>query len=183
MSSNVWMGSKVWLRAWKPSDWQAEQRWSRDSEGQRTDYRVAFPRSDAAIQKQANDYALAEPEGDKVKLVIARLEGEPVGVLTTDNCQPIDGTFSYGVYIEPDQRRHGYAAEAIVLLLRHFFYELRYQKANAAVIDFKEASIRLQESLGFQLEGRQRSMHYTDGALLDLLHYGITAAEFRARHG
>jgi RimJ/RimL family protein N-acetyltransferase len=180
---DTWSGDKVRLRAWEPADWQAEQRWSRDWEGQRTDYRVQFPRSDRAIEQQAKDFALERPEGDKVKLVVALLDGTAIGVLTTDNCSQVDGRFSYGVYIEPEQRRHGYAAEAIVLLLRYYFDELRYQKANAVVFDFNEASARLQEKLGFRLEGRLRSMHYTNGAFCDELCYGITVAEFHELHG
>jgi hypothetical protein len=65
---DAWSGDKVRLRAWEPEDWQAEARWSRDSEGQRLDHRVLFPRSDAAIRKQAEDYAQLETKVRRVQV-------------------------------------------------------------------------------------------------------------------
>ena len=64
------------------------------------------------------------------------------------------------------------------MVLRYYFRELRYQKATVNVFSFNEASARLHESLGFQLEGRLRRTVFTDGELFDELIYGITVEEF-----
>lgn len=42
--------------------------------------------------------------------------------------------------------------------------------------------IRLQDSLGFQLEGRLRRMVYTDGGFHDEMVYGLTIEEFREKY-
>ena len=68
--------------------------------------------------------------------------------------------------------------EAIRLVLTYFFQELRYQKCNATVYAFNTSSIKLHESLGFQLEGRIRRNIYTSGQFYDELIYGITREEF-----
>ena len=182
---NYWTGTKVKLRAWEPEDWEAERRWSADTDGQRGDYRLLFPRSDAWNREEARERAEAakgeKPGDDRVALIIATLDGAPAGVLTTDQCDNRNGTFSYGVYVGPEHRRKGLATEAVTLLLRYYFRELRYQKANAGVFAFNEASVHLQERLGFQLEGRLRNMHFSDGAFHDELRYGLTAGCADAR--
>ena len=109
--------------------------------------------------------------------------GEVVGDLTTHNCDARVGSFSYGITIRRERRRCGYASEAIALVLRYYFRELRYQKATVTVYSFNEASARLHESLGFQLEGRIRRTVFTDGQRCDELIYGITAEEFAAGGG
>ncbi len=82
----------------------------------------------------------------------------------------------------PRLRRQGYVAEAICLVLRYYFGELRYRKANAGVYAINEVSARLHESLGFTLAGRQHRVVYTCGQHSDLLLYGITAEESAATH-
>ena len=68
------------------------------------------------------------------------------------------------------------------LLLRYYFQERRYQKVTIKVYSFNEASMRLHESLGFQVEGRLRRMVYTDGGFHDEVVYGMTVEEFREKH-
>jgi RimJ/RimL family protein N-acetyltransferase len=109
------------------------------------------------------------------------LAGGTVGTLNTDTTDPRCGTFIYGLSISPEHRRQGFAAEAMQLVLQHFFLEQRYQKVNAEVYSFNEASQRRHESLGFSLEGRLRRMICTDGVFQDALIDGLTREEFEAQ--
>jgi GNAT superfamily N-acetyltransferase len=88
------------------------------------------------------------------------------------------GTPSASITIRREHRRHGYAAEAITLVLLYSLQELGYQQATVSVYSVNDASAHLQEKLGFQLEGRIRRTIFTDGEHCDELVYGITAAEF-----
>ena len=178
---NIWQGQRVRLRGVEPSDWAVFQRWDQDTEIARLCYHIPFPRSEEGTQKFAADAALAEPKGDTVRLMIVEaLSGAPVGTINTFACDPRHGTFGYGVAIARERWRHGYASEAIRLLLAYYFRELRYQKVTAHVYSFNEPSIRLHEKLGFRLEGRLRRMVYTDSAYHDELVFGLTAEEFEA---
>jgi RimJ/RimL family protein N-acetyltransferase len=89
--------------------------------------------------------------------------------------------FEYGIEILNAFRRRGHASEAIRILLRKYFDEYRYQKVNTRVHEFNAASIALHEKLGFQHEGRVRRAVYTGGRHWDLLLFGLTVEEFRAR--
>jgi RimJ/RimL family protein N-acetyltransferase len=177
----VWEGDRVRLRAVEPDDWQTFFDWNRDSDGARGSYHVPFPGSAEAARRWAAETALRQPEGDVFRWVVENLAGEMVGTINTHSCDPRSGTFGYGLSIRREHQRRGYASEAIALVLRYYFQELRYQKASVRVYSFNEPSIRLHERAGFQLEGRLRREIYTEGRYFDVLVFGMTAEEFAAR--
>lgn len=179
----IWQGHLVRLRGVEPGDWVTFQRWDQDTEIARLCYHIPFPRSEEGTRKFAAGAALAEPKGDAVWLMIVDVStGEPVGNIKTLECDPRHGTFGYGLAVAREHWRKGYASEAICLVLAYYFRELRYQKVTAHVYAFNEASIRLHEKLGFQLEGQLRRMIFTGGTYHDELIFGMTAEEFARAH-
>ncbi|MEO7002248.1 MAG: GNAT family N-acetyltransferase [Ktedonobacterales bacterium] len=180
-STPGWAGKLVRLRGVEPADWETHWQWDQDWEMQRRIDRVYFPRSRVGTQRWAEQAALQDGAGDQYHFEVETLAGELVGVISASHCDARVGTYSHGLAILSQHQRKGYASEAILLLARYFFAELRYQKVNAPVYSFNEPSIRLHESLGFQPEGRQRRMVYTNGLHYDLLWYGMTAGEFATR--
>ena len=179
--ASIWQGERVRLRAIEPSDWEAYFAWNQDDEQARGVSNIPFPQSAEAVRQWAQQEAVRKPEGDAFRFVIENETGEVVGDLTAHNCDARVGSLSYGITIRREHRRCGYAFEAITLVLRYYFRELRYQKATVTVYSFNEASARLHESLGFQLEGRIRRTVFTGGHHCGELVYGITSEEFAAR--
>jgi len=179
---NIWQGTRVRLRGIEPGDAATFFAWNQDTEMARRLYFIPFPTSEERQRRWAEKMATAEPAGDAFHFVIETLGGEMVGSISTHSCEPRHGTFGYGVAVRGEKQRQGYASEAIVLLLRYYFRELRYQKVTAHVYSFNEPSIRLHERLGFQQEGRLRRMIHTDGQYFDELIFGLTAEEFAARY-
>lgn len=180
MKTSIWQGERVRLRAVEPSDWEVFFRWNQDDDQARRLYFIPFPLSAEATRRQAEENAIKRPESDSYNLVIENSEGAVVGGIGTHDCDRRTGTFSYGLNVLPDYRRNGYASEAVRILARYFFRELRYQKLTVGVYDFNEPSIRLHERLGFQREGRLRRVGFSDGRHFDMVMYGITTEEFMA---
>lgn len=178
MGANIWEGPRVRLRAVELTDWDPLAAWNQDSEASRASYFIPFPQSRERTRRWVEKEATTGPEGDAFRFQIETLAGELVGTLNTHTCDPRAGTFSYGLAILPQHQRQGYASEAIRLVLRYYFEELRYQKVTVTVYSFNDPSVRLHERLGFQLEGRLRRMGYTRGEFFDHLMYGLTAEEF-----
>ena len=108
--------------------------------------------------------------------------GEAVGDISTNDCDPRVGHLHYGLSVARAYRRKGYASEAILLVLRCYFQELRYQKATITFYSFNEATIALHNGPGFQLEGRIRRAVFTRGQYFDELLVGMTAEEFAEKH-
>ncbi|HEY3342146.1 MAG TPA: GNAT family N-acetyltransferase [Anaerolineae bacterium] len=178
MTTNIWQGRKVRLRAMEPSDWMVFQTNDLDTDVARLCYEIPFPRSTAGTMKWAEHMATTPPQDDCYRLVIENRNGEVVGNLNTFECNRRCGTFKYGLAVMRPHWRQGYASEAIQLVLRYYFGELRYQKVTVHVYDFNTASIQLHRRLGFQEEGRLRRMIYTGGQQHDEILFGLTAEEF-----
>jgi RimJ/RimL family protein N-acetyltransferase len=182
MKDSVWQGERVRLRAIEPEDWETFFAWNQDDDMVRRLDHLHFPMSREAVRQQTAGYAIERPTDDTFRFVIENGDGEIVGRIDTHDCDRRVGTFAYGLNVLPEHRRKGYAAEAVRLVLRYYFRELRYQKCTIQIYDFNAASVALHERLGFQREGQTRRMGYTDGRHFDLLLFGITTEEFAARH-
>lgn len=175
--ASAWEGERVRLRAITELDWERYAQDAGDSEAERMHSAISPPRSPEAARAWAREQSSAS--GDERSFAIETLEGELVGSLSVGRCDRRHGTFSYGLGIFREHWRKGYGRDAVRVMLRYYFDELRFQKANAGVYEFNEPSIRLHEELGFALEGRQRRMVFTGGEHYDELIFGITLEEFR----
>ncbi|MGE5595861.1 MAG: GNAT family N-acetyltransferase [Hyphomicrobiales bacterium] len=182
---SAWQGKLVRLRAIEPGDWEVFQAWDADTDANRHGWRVHFPRSAGATRAWAEQESRKERSDadDTFRFVVETLDGVPVGSLNVHDADRLNGTFEYGINIAREHWAHGYAADAIIVVLRYFFRERRYQKANATVYAFNERSLALHRKLGFVEEGRLRRMHYTGGEYHDEYWFGMTAEEFEARYG
>ncbi len=177
---NYWQGTRIRLRAVEPADAKTFYEWNQDGERARNLDFVWPPQSLAGAQAWTQAESLKRMPNDQYRWVIETLDKVPVGSIDTHSCDPRSGTFSYGIDIVPEHQRKGYAGEAIRLVLRYYFEELRYQKVTVPVHSYNTASIHLHEKLGFKLEGTHRRMGFTRGSYFDVLWYGILVDEFQA---
>ena len=182
MARNEFEGKLIRLRAMEPEDWNAAHASGQDTELDRLVDLTHLPSSRAAARHRA-EQAARDPEGDQAELVIETLDGTPVGSLSVGQTDQRNRVVGYGIGLGREHWRKGYGTEAILLLLRFYFGELGYQKADVGVYDFNEPSIRFHEAFGFQHEGRRRRACFTRGKYHDLVLLGMTADEFFARYG
>ena len=177
---NYWQGTRIRLRAIEPADAEIIYQWNQNSERARNLDFVWPPSSRASVDAWTHAQSLKHMENDQFRWIIETLQSIPVGSIDTHSCNPRYGTFGYGIDIAPEHRRKGYACEAIRLVLRYYFEELRYQKVTVPVHSYNTASIYLHEKLGFKLEGTHRHMGFTRGGYFDVLWYGLTVDEFQS---
>jgi RimJ/RimL family protein N-acetyltransferase len=179
---SIWTGNRIRLRAFELSDSRTYADWNVDTEQARALDFIHFPRSEQGDIDWAEREVRRERQGDDFRFTIEDQDGVVIGDLTVHHSDRRSGTFSYGISIAREYRRRGYASEAIRVMLRYYFDELRYQKVTAFIADFNAPSIRLHERLGFRREGQLRRMAYTRGQYHDQLVFGQLAEEFRAVH-
>jgi RimJ/RimL family protein N-acetyltransferase len=177
---DYWQGRQIRLRGVEPDDAEFFHTWNRDSDMARYVDRVWFPASREHQRRWAVRTSLQEPDADEFLWAIEDSSGQLVGSINTHHCDRRTGTFEYGVAVRSEHQRKGYASEAITLVLRYLFDELRYQKVSVRIHSENLPSIRLHERLGFQLEGRLRRMAYGQGRYADELVFGLTIEEFHA---
>ncbi|MSP13258.1 MAG: N-acetyltransferase [Chloroflexi bacterium] len=178
MNANFWRGDKIRLRAVEQKDLEEIMRAIEEPDSwlERADDHIYLP----SWREKERDGLASQREraGNSCLLMIENAAGQVVGNIATFDCDPRVGTFKYSIVIKRPFWSQGYAREAITILLRYYFRELRYQKCTVLVYSFNERSLRLHERLGFQLEGRLRRTVYTNGTFYDEVYYGITCEEF-----
>jgi len=181
--ADLWKGRVARLRAVEPEDWETHHHWDQDTEMSR---RIDFmwpPTSRERARQWAEETSKRMPDDDNFAFEIEALDGGAlVGHIGVHDCDRRVGAFSYGLAVLPQHQRRGYASEAILLVARYFFQELRYQKMNAQVHSDNTPSLALHEKLGFMREGALRQMVYTGGQFYDLVQFGMTREEFAERY-
>ncbi|UQI45551.1 GNAT family N-acetyltransferase [Streptomyces sp. HU2014] len=179
--TSFWTGERIRLRGIEPDDWSAFMRFAADEE--RLGDLPHPPRSAEGYRAWAKAQAVTKTDGDCFQLVIEAVgTGEAVGAVGSHHADPRAGWFEYGVTIGADHRQKGYAAEAVVLLLRFMFAERRFHKCGARILAHNAASLALHRRLGFAEEGRLRDHVFLAGEHHDLVLMGMLADEFAALH-
>jgi RimJ/RimL family protein N-acetyltransferase len=173
-------GDTIRLTAVEPGDMPALTRWYQDTQFLRLwDADVAVPLSEKQVcervteaQKSRTGYVFAIRKLDRDELLgMVELDGivwsQRVGWLS----------IAIG---DPAQRGQGTGYEALRLLLRFAFDELNLRRVQLTVFSYNEPAIRLYEKLGFRHEGTFRAFVQRDGALYDMLLYGLLRHEWEA---
>lgn len=152
MKNNFWIGEKVRLRAveLKDIDEFFKAGFDSDTDLDRFCDEIHFPQSKEKMKERLEKAINSDNSNDEFWWIIENMEGHPVGNINTFSCNRRVGTFRYGLGLEKEHWGKGYAKEAIKIVLRYYFRELRYQKVNA----------------------------YTNGEFFDEIYYGMTAEEF-----
>ena len=179
---NFWRGQTIRLRPIEQHDLDEILTTTEeyDTELDRYEDAIVFPQSRERDREELQNLAKQVGQDDFLLCFIEDLQGQKVGHINSFDCVRRNGTFKYALAIKQPFWRKGYGREAVLILLRYFFRELRYQKCTALVYSFNERSIRFHEALGFRFEGRLRNMVYTDGQFFDEIYFGLTSAEWDA---
>jgi ribosomal-protein-alanine N-acetyltransferase len=86
-----------------------------------------------------------------------------------------------GYELAPEQWGHGYATEAARAVLALGFTKLHVHRISASCIAENTGSQRVLETIGMQLEGRQRDKEQFKGRRWDTLLFAILEDAWRAR--
>ncbi len=177
---NFWQGEKVRLRPMQIKDAEQKLREYTDTEARAWLQQGLElpPISHEAFVEDIKSHCDFKDTSKYIPFSIDTLDGEYVGWANLFKTNPRSGVFSFSISIYREYRRNGYAEEAVRILLRYGFFELRMQKCNSGCIAINEGSIRLHKKLGFIEEGRIRRSIYLHGEFHDDLYWGLLKEEF-----
>jgi len=109
-------------------------------------------------------------------------EGDFAGEINLSSVQRGPFQSSYvGYWIDEKQAGNGYVPEALVVLARYAFEELRLHRIQVAIIPRNQASRRVVEKLAIRNEGVAERYLEINGAWEDHVRYAITAEEWELR--
>lgn len=116
-------------------------------------------------------------------LITQRRQGRPVGLVNLADIDFHEARAELVVGVPgTEDRLHGYALEACLLVLDLAFTRLRFNKITAVVYDYNAKSIHDIQQLGFRQEShlRQHLWDEAQGRYIDLLGFGMTAQDFQS---
>jgi RimJ/RimL family protein N-acetyltransferase len=178
-----WQGEKIKLRPTQYSDWEVWKEDSTDSEGiQLMEWGIQLPVNDVDVKEMSEKYDNFRDGFRKMFAIETIKDQQLAGIVNLNSIDHKNGTFSFGIGINRGFRDNGYATEAVRIILKYGFYELRLQKCNSSCIDINEASIRFHKKLGFKEEGDRRRVIFMNGRHYDNKLFGITREEFEEKN-
>jgi RimJ/RimL family protein N-acetyltransferase len=137
---NEFAGARVRLRGVRTDDIDAFIAMDADTDGARRSHDAYLPRTDDRSRAWLEQQVTRDRTDDTCFLAIERLDSLLVGSISVGQAKPRWGRFSHGLAIAASDRRQGFGTEAVKLLLRFYFGELRYQNATS-IYGFNDASL------------------------------------------
>ena len=178
-SHYFWQGEVTRLRPFRLEDAELRFIASLDSPTRQAHMGgIELPTSVELQKAWLEKVAGCQNHGGMILFVIENLAGDTVGWVLLHSLNQKNGTFSFGVAVYRDHRGHGYAVDAVRILLKYGFWEQRFQKCNSVCAHSNEASIRMHTKLGFVEEGRCRRNSFFNGEYHDDVLFGMTREEF-----
>lgn len=168
-------GERIALRALEREDLPRCHRWFNDEEVTRY-----LARNDP-LSMAVEERWFEEMVTDKSRLVLAieDEEGNHIGNIGLHDIDLRNGTTTIGIVIgEKDMWGKGYGPEAMRLLLRYAFGDLRLYRVGSFVFDENLPSIRCHEKCNFVREGVRRGVLFRCGKHHDAILFGILRDEF-----
>jgi RimJ/RimL family protein N-acetyltransferase len=172
------VGERIELRRHTRENYRRYGEWYGDPEIWRLTSWAASPLSPSAVERLFEDRELSS--ADDSFAIHLKGEEEPIGVISLMNISEANDSAELSVIVgHPEDRHHGYGAEAIDMLLRYGFEELGLNRVGLSVFEFNEDAISTYERLGFREEGRLRKALKRDAAFHDAILMSILGSEWR----
>ena len=183
MDNYFWQGKRVRLRPKAEDDWRLDLHEWTDTKSMRMLDATVHPPTSEEQEQERNRERMNRPPEQGIVLSIGTLEGQLVGSIALNSIHQQDGRFHFSMRIGREYRRQGYGEDALRIILRYAFYELRLQKCEVACIEGNTGAIALYKKVGFQEEGMQRRHAYTNGRFYDWILLGLLREEFDENEG
>ncbi|MBB3441141.1 GNAT family protein [Rhizobium sp. BK379] len=124
----------------------------------------------------------AQGQAENPHAWVIEVEGCLVGEIKLHSINAEDKRAAMAIAIYDRSRLGmGIGTEAIDLLLRHAFFELKLHRIGIRVLAYNERAIRAYAKCGFIVEGQERETAFVDGKWHDDLMMGLLSTEYQMR--
>lgn len=145
-------GENINLRALEPSDLDVLYNWENDTSIWKVSQTIA-PFSKNILAKYLENAHQDIFTAKQLRLMIEK-DNTPIGTIELFDFDPVNLRCGIGIWIvDEENRRKGYAKEAITLIIKYAFSNLHLNQIYCNISSRNQASINLFGSLNFQLVG------------------------------
>ena len=172
-------GKSVRLRPVEPADIELIHSWYVDADTARL--AGERPRSLDARQRRFESHQAGQ-DTDHYAFIIVRLDDEqPVGRIDLFEIDHLNGSASFGITIATPERGKGHGRDAIEILLRFGFEELRLERIWLDTDSENTVAQGLYASIGFVHEARLRHHYFQEGGFIDAIRMAMVQSEWHER--
>ncbi|CAN5298933.1 GNAT family protein [soil metagenome] len=175
-------GPRVLLRPMEREDLPRYRDLFSDPEGNLSHGGLGIPDSLSKLQRryEAGEFDIT----DRNLHLVIEAEDWIIGQVNLKNDENLPSrAANFGILIGAGYIGRGYGTEASKILLDYAFGVLGYHKINLDLFEYNARARKMYEKIGFVHEGRRRENHWSRGRFWDDILMGITAEEWRAKHG
>ena len=170
------IGEDVRLRRPTPADAELVASWWEDP-AYRGEYYNVWPSS---VHEWSTEFAKEGNEDrEAFYLIVAREREEPIGTI---GYVPYTVGWFRGLelwwQVHPSERGRGVASRATCLLVNHLFDAIPVERLQATMVVGNEASRRVAENAGMQIEGVHRGVFFVHGQHRDMWLYSILRSDW-----
>ena len=172
-------GNKVLLRAIELEDLPLLHRWTNDPEVQHGLGGWHFPLSKKGLQSWVESF---RHDGTDQRFVIEAPTAGAVGLVMLTSINWKDRNAVHGLLIgERDQRRKGFAADALLAIMRYAFEELGLQRLDTTIVEYNKASLALHvDRCGWVVEGKKAQALFRSNQFWSNIVLGMTRGDFES---
>jgi RimJ/RimL family protein N-acetyltransferase len=170
---------KVYLRAFEPDDHQKIHKWRQDNEV----YRLTTGNRVFVSAERDRQWVLDKAQHNETELYLAiclTSDDTLIGYVSLSRIDYRNRRAEWsGILIGEDEHRgHGYATDAVFLMLEYAFHELGMHRVSGLWLAENTVSIFLGKMSGFRQEGVLRNYVYKNGKHHDVVIMSMLRAEF-----
>lgn len=172
-------GKHVGLRAIEQDDLEALRQWRNKPEFRR--YFREYREISTSMQQRWFETQVENDPRTRMFAIERLSDSALMGACGLCYIDAVNQNADFSIYIGRDDLYidDTYAIEAGHLLLNYGFEELTLHRVWAEIYSIDTAKQDFLPKLGFQLEGRHKETHFTEGEWVDSLFYGLLQADYR----
>lgn len=161
-------GENISMRALEPSDLELLYKWENDSSIWKVSQTLT-PYSKHILTKFLENAHLDIFTTKQLRLMIIK-EGVSIGTVELFDYDPVNSRAGIGILIaQENERRKGYAKEALVLIIEYAFKHLKINQLYCNISSSNKISLNLFSSLDFILVGVKKKWNKTSDGWEDEL--------------
>ena len=174
-------GKSIILRPLKKSDVSSIFKYTKSADIPRYTF-VPSPNTVENIERFIKSCHLSARKGTTYVFGITEPDvDEVIGTIAILGINAVHKKAVIGYWLAKKFRGRGIMPEAIGLILKFCFKELKLQRVQAATLPDNVISQKLLKSCGFKYEGRHRNYFFHRKRIKDAYMYAITKEDYRAK--
>lgn len=166
-------GNKVGLRAVEKNDLEQLLAWRNQPEFRK--YFREYRELNSENQKMWFEKFVMQDRNTEMFAIVELENNQLIGACGLCYIDWMNRSADFSIYIGKDDLYIDsvYAIDAAKVMMKYGFEELNLHRLWSEIYDFDEAKKEMFKALGFEIEGRHKQTHWTDGKWCDSLFYSI----------